>query len=73
MFTFFFSIDIPICLSSVTQDLSANSQLSTNNPQETLEETEFRAYNGWAGRDLNPRFPPCQGGVLTRLDHRPLP
>ena len=51
MFTFFFSIDIPICLSSVTQDLSANSQLSTNNPQETLEETEFRAYNGWAGRD----------------------
>jgi hypothetical protein len=25
----------------------------------------------WAGRDLNPRFPPCQGGVLTRLDHRP--
>jgi hypothetical protein len=25
----------------------------------------------WAGRDLNPRSPPCQGGILTRLDHRP--
>ena len=72
MFTIFFSIDILICLSSVTQDLSANSQIRTNNPQEPLEKTEFRVYNGWAGRDLNPRFPPCQGGVLTRLDHRPL-
>ena len=27
---------------------------------------------GWAGRDLNPRTPPCQGGILTKLDHRPL-
>jgi hypothetical protein len=26
----------------------------------------------WAGRDLNPRPPPCQGGILTKLDHRPL-
>jgi hypothetical protein len=25
----------------------------------------------WAGRDLNPRTPPCQGGILTKLDHRP--
>jgi hypothetical protein len=25
----------------------------------------------WAGWDLNPRSPPCQGGILTRLDHRP--
>ena len=25
----------------------------------------------WAGGDLNPRAPPCQGGILTRLDHRP--
>ena len=25
----------------------------------------------WAGRDLNPRPPPCQGGILTKLDHRP--
>jgi hypothetical protein len=26
----------------------------------------------WVGGDLNPRSPPCQGGILTRLDHRPL-
>jgi hypothetical protein len=26
---------------------------------------------GWAGRDLNSRPPPCQGGILTKLDHRP--
>jgi hypothetical protein len=25
----------------------------------------------WAGQDLNSRSPPCQGGILTRLDHRP--
>jgi hypothetical protein len=25
----------------------------------------------WAGQDLNSRPPPCQGGILTRLDHRP--
>ena len=25
----------------------------------------------WVGGDLNPRSPPCQGGILTRLDHRP--
>jgi hypothetical protein len=25
----------------------------------------------WAERDLNSRSPPCQGGILTRLDHRP--
>jgi arsenite methyltransferase len=26
----------------------------------------------WTGRDLNPRLPPCEGGVRTRLNHRPL-
>jgi hypothetical protein len=26
----------------------------------------------WAGSDLNQRTPPCQGGILTKLDHRPL-
>ena len=25
----------------------------------------------WAGSELNQRPPPCQGGILTRLDHRP--
>ena len=26
----------------------------------------------WAGSDLNQRPPPCQGGILTKLDHRPI-
>jgi hypothetical protein len=26
----------------------------------------------WAGSDLNQRPPPCQGGILTKLDHRPV-
>jgi hypothetical protein len=26
----------------------------------------------WAGSDSNQRPPPCQGGILTKLDHRPL-
>ena len=25
----------------------------------------------WAESDSNQRPPPCQGGILTRLDHRP--
>jgi hypothetical protein len=25
----------------------------------------------WAGGDSNSGPPPCQGGILTRLDHRP--
>ena len=25
----------------------------------------------WADRELNSGSPPCQGGILTRLDHRP--
>ena len=25
----------------------------------------------WVGADLNCRPPPCQGGVITRLDHQP--
>jgi hypothetical protein len=34
-----------------------------------------RVQNGekieWADRDSNSRSPPCQGGIITRLDHRP--
>jgi hypothetical protein len=25
----------------------------------------------WTGRDLNPRPPPCEGGVHTKLNYRP--
>jgi hypothetical protein len=36
-------------------------------------ETHIKALiSVWAGRDLNPRTPPCQGGILTKLDHRPV-
>jgi hypothetical protein len=37
-----------------------------------IRETHIKALiSVWAGRDLNPRTPPCQGGILTKLDHRP--
>ena len=26
---------------------------------------------GWVGADLNRRLPPCEGGIITGLDHRP--
>jgi hypothetical protein len=41
-----------------------NSASTSNN--------ENCAQKWWAGRDLNPRTPPCQGGILTKLDHRPV-
>ena len=25
----------------------------------------------WTGRDLNPRPPPCEGGIHSRLNYRP--
>ena len=43
------------------QGNSLNFSISENNAQKE-----------WAGRDLNPRTPPCQGGILTKLDHRPV-
>jgi hypothetical protein len=36
-------------------------------------ETKTTTLNAkWAGSDSNQRPPPCQGGILTKLDHRPL-
>jgi hypothetical protein len=32
---------------------------------------EMHKLSKWAGSDSNQRPPPCQGGILTRLDHRP--
>ena len=29
------------------------------------------AKGGWVGADLNRRLPPCEGGIITSLDHRP--
>ena len=34
---------------------------------------ENRVVGWWARGDLNPGPPPCQGGVLTRLDDGPSP
>ena len=33
-----------------------------------VHKTDLR---GWVGADLNCRPPPCQGGVITSLDHQP--
>ena len=40
---------------------------------QAIKETKFKIINAmWAGSDSNQRPPPCQGGILTRLDHRPM-
>src|SRR5918992_1541358 len=42
--------------------------LESSNGYEVVDKKKERK---WAGQDLNSRSPPCQGGILTRLDHRP--
>jgi hypothetical protein len=52
--------------------LSYASQFFSNAVSYIIGETHIKALiQVWAGRDLNPRTPPCQGGILTKLDHRP--
>jgi hypothetical protein len=44
-----------------------------NGAKHTEIKTKTTTQNAkWAGSDLNQRPPPCQGGILTKLDHRPL-
>ena len=43
----------------------------TNGGQKTEGSAETVGFCKWTGRDLNPRLPPCEGGVHTKLNHRP--
>ncbi len=50
------------------------TKISTNvtDTQKNLSKlTENSLISEWAESDSNQRPPPCQGGILTRLDHRP--
>ena len=55
-----------------TQNLSANPQINGQDISTYTSNNKIQSQIGWAGRDLNPRTPPCQGGILTKLDHRPV-
>jgi hypothetical protein len=55
-----------------TQNLMTNPQVNNQNVSINSLNFENCAQIWWAGRDLNPRTPPCQGGILTKLDHRPV-
>ena len=59
-------------LSIFTQNLRTNPQTTDQIIPQPLQHTEIPSEIWWAGRDLNPRTPPCQGGILTKLDHRPI-
>jgi hypothetical protein len=59
-------------LSKYTQNLRTNPQIDNQNFSINSSNIENCAQKWWAGRDLNPRTPPCQGGILTKLDHRPV-
>ena len=45
-----------------------NTPISHENPDKSIQNDLI---SEWAGSDSNQRPPPCQGGILTRLDHRP--
>jgi hypothetical protein len=48
-----------------------NVKDSVHIPAKTKKKTATQNTK-WAGSDLNQRPPPCQGGILTKLDHRPV-
>ena len=60
-------------------NISKICEFSLNQAIKALEETlsgkgTFRASDltwWWTGRDLNPRPPPCEGGIHSRLNYRP--
>ena len=52
----------PMTLRNSKDNAAAHADVETKN---TIQNTK------WAGSDLNQRPPPCQGGILTKLDHRP--
>ena len=55
-----------------TQNLRISPQMNNQNVSINSPNNDISAQIWWAGRDLNPRTPPCQGGILTKLDHRPV-
>ena len=72
----FNEFEMPLLVKSGFITATANcNNVTTNcntNYQTNSSSIENCAQIEWAGRDLNPRTPPCQGGILTKLDHRPL-
>ena len=60
-----FSEDLTAFGKNLTVNGKVNNSISSLN-------NEIPSQIWWAERDLNPRTPPCQGGILTKLDHRPL-
>jgi hypothetical protein len=57
-------------LDKIPQQTWRNSDDTEFNQKEN--KTKFKIPRSeWAGSDSNQRPPPCQGGILTRLDHRP--
>ena len=74
----FVNLELPLLQKSgiISDDLTVfGKDLTTyskvDNPI-NYSNNENCAQKWWAGRDLNPRTPPCQGGILTKLDHRPV-
>jgi hypothetical protein len=56
-----------------TRPPQTRQEIEGNRTQLTGSNTKINAKTAkWAGSDLNQRTPPCQGGILTKLDHRPL-
>ena len=61
-----------ITQSNIVSKLQNPSNNKPINHENYNKSTKNDLISQWAGSDSNQRPPPCQGGILTRLDHRPL-
>ena len=59
-------------LEGVENELIKSSSSNPENSQEKGRERETVGVSWWTGRDLNPRPPPCEGGVHAKLNYRPI-
>ncbi len=59
----------PVNVTKYSPKPSTNTPMSHENLNKSIQNDLI---SEWAGSDSNQRPPPCQGGILTRLDHRPL-
>lgn len=59
----------PINITKCSPNPSTNTPITHENLNKSSKNDLISI---WAGSDSNQRPPPCQGGILTRLDHRPL-
>ena len=59
-------------LKDIQNEITKTSSFKPENSQAKGRERETVGVSWWTGRDLNPRPPPCEGGVHAKLNYRPI-